>query len=148
MQRAGLPPLVRKRHYPRYVFEVKPGEAYTIKHKSYDVMVVDDPDGAGPPPETYLLDVVREWHYLDNEMKEPGPEVTEAPETNIFDLLNSAHVARECFGKSRGWFYQRLNNNIVNGEPARFTPEQKAQLAAYLRLKAREMVEEAERLEG
>lgn len=145
VQRPGLPPLVRKRHYPRYVFEVKPGEAIPIKHKTYDVVVVDDPDGAGPPSATYLRDVAQEWHYLDYDLKDPAPlEKPEAAE--LFELLNGAYVARECFGRSRAWFYQRLNGNVVNGEPARFTEEQKTQLADYLLVVAQRIVKQAEEL--
>jgi hypothetical protein len=145
VQRPGSPPLVRRRHYPRYVFEVMPGGAFDFKGTAYDVTVVEDTDGAGPAPETYLRDVAREWHYLDNELKAPGPE---QESVNIFELLNGAYVARECFGKSRAWFYQRLNGNIVNGEPARFTDDQKRLLSAYLRVKAREIEQAANALEA
>jgi hypothetical protein len=46
-------------------------------------------------------------------------------------ILNIAELARRM-GKSRHWFYQRLNNNIVNGKPAEFTAEERGQIVDIL----------------
>lgn len=43
---------------------------------------------------------------------------------DLYDALNLAHIARTYFDKSRAWLYHRINGNIVNGKPARFTPEE------------------------
>ncbi len=48
-----------------------------------------------------------------------------------FKILNVAELARRM-GKSRHWFYQRLNGNIVNGKPAQFTQEEWEQIAKIL----------------
>jgi hypothetical protein len=64
-----------------------------------------------------------------------------------FELLSGAKVATDCFNKSRSWLHQRINNDLVNGKPVEFTQDQKLQLAAYLRVKAKVLVETAKVLE-
>lgn len=51
----------------------------------------------------------------------------------VLKCLSVAFVAREYFGKSQSWLYQRINGNIVNGSPAKFTPEEKKKLKDALR---------------
>jgi hypothetical protein len=51
---------------------------------------------------------------------------------NIPEIINLSAVARQCFGKSRTWLYQRLNGNIVNGKPAYFTRAERKQLLDFL----------------
>lgn len=46
---------------------------------------------------------------------------------NLAEAINLAYIAREYFGKSRSWLYQRIKGNIVNGKPAAFTPSEEAQ---------------------
>lgn len=41
---------------------------------------------------------------------------------NILPAISLAYVAKTYFGKSRQWLCQRVNGNLVNGKPARFTP--------------------------
>lgn len=50
----------------------------------------------------------------------------------VAPMLNLAYIAENYFHKSRGWFSQRLNGAIVNGKPARFTPEELRTLADAL----------------
>lgn len=43
---------------------------------------------------------------------------------DISDIISLSYLAKRYFNKSRQWLNQRMNENIVNGKPARFTPEQ------------------------
>jgi len=38
----------------------------------------------------------------------------------ILPYISLSTIAKEYFGKSRNWLYQKLNNNVVNGKPAQF----------------------------
>ncbi|MCD8080168.1 MAG: DUF5053 domain-containing protein [Bacteroides sp.] len=51
---------------------------------------------------------------------------------SIQDIVSFSYIAKKYFGKSRHWFYQRINGNTVNGKPARFTPEEIRTLKAAL----------------
>lgn len=42
---------------------------------------------------------------------------------NLAEAINLAYIAREYFGKSRSWLYQRIKGN----KPAAFTPSEEAQ---------------------
>ena len=48
-------------------------------------------------------------------------------------LINITKLAREFFGKSHGWFSQKLNNTTVSGKRREFTPEEYARLTASFR---------------
>jgi len=50
----------------------------------------------------------------------------------IADMASMSYIAEKYFEKSRTWLYQRLNGNIVNGKPARFTKEEKETFAKAL----------------
>ena len=50
----------------------------------------------------------------------------------VAPMLNLAYIAENYFHKSRSWFSQRLNGAIVNGKPARFSPEELRTLADAL----------------
>lgn len=43
---------------------------------------------------------------------------------DLLRVLNGAYIAERFFGKSGSWFSQKLNNNIKNGKPCEFTPEE------------------------
>ena len=51
---------------------------------------------------------------------------------NLPEIINLSAVARQCFGKSRTWLYQRINCNKVNGKPAYFTRAERKQLLEFL----------------
>ena len=51
---------------------------------------------------------------------------------NLPEIINLSAVARQCFGKSRTWLYQRINGNKVNGKPAYFTRAERRQLLEFL----------------
>ena len=42
----------------------------------------------------------------------------------IIKIMNLTYIAKEYFGKSHSWLSQRINGNIVNGKPAKFTAEE------------------------
>jgi len=50
----------------------------------------------------------------------------------VAKVISISYVARKYFGKTRTWLYQRLNGNMVNGKPARFTPDERQKLSDAL----------------
>ena len=42
----------------------------------------------------------------------------------ILPCISLAYIAETYFKKSRQWLYQRVNGLLVNGKPAKFTPEE------------------------
>ena len=47
---------------------------------------------------------------------------------DILPIISLSFIAKEYFGKTKEWLYQRINGNIVNGKPAQFTEEEKKTL--------------------
>ena len=47
---------------------------------------------------------------------------------DVPDILSMSYIAKNYFGKSRTWLYQRINGNNVNGKPAYFTRSERKQL--------------------
>ena len=43
---------------------------------------------------------------------------------DILCIISASYIAKNYFNKTTAWFYQRLNNNIVNGKQARFSKEE------------------------
>ena len=41
----------------------------------------------------------------------------------VLDFVSMSYIAKNYFGKTRQWLYQRVNGNIVNGKSADFTPD-------------------------
>lgn len=58
----------------------------------------------------------------------------------ILNMMNCAAISERFFNHSRSWFIQRLNNNIVNGKPASFTPEELLKLRTSFKVLASEIV--------
>lgn len=44
----------------------------------------------------------------------------------ILPMISVAYIAKNYFGKSKEWLYQRINGNTVNGKPATLTPKELA----------------------
>lgn len=44
--------------------------------------------------------------------------------SDIMRVLNGAYLSERFFNRSKSWFSQKLNNNIKNGKPCEFTPEE------------------------
>lgn len=59
----------------------------------------------------------------------------------ILDTMNCAAISERFFNRSRAWFIQRLNNNIVNGKPVSFTPEELLKLRTSLKVLASEITQ-------
>lgn len=51
-------------------------------------------------------------------------KIEELKKGDILRVLNAAYISDRFFGKSGSWFSQKLNNNIKNGKPCGFTPEE------------------------
>ena len=52
---------------------------------------------------------------------------------DILPAISLAYIAKTYFGKSRQWLYQRVNGSMVNGKPARMTPDEAANLEFALK---------------
>lgn len=42
----------------------------------------------------------------------------------IDNFISLSYIAKNYFNKSKEWLYQRINGNLVNGKPAKFTPNE------------------------
>ncbi len=58
----------------------------------------------------------------------------------ILDTMNCAAISERFFNRSRAWFIQRLNN-IVNGKPVSFTPEELLKLQISLKILSSEITQ-------
>lgn len=72
-------------------------------------------------------------------MKNKIVRIREIEGAPIFDALNCSYISYRFFKRSRAWFIQRLNNNIVNGKPVSFTPEELLRLRNSLKSLASEI---------
>lgn len=61
---------------------------------------------------------------LDNKGEEIRELTVRKQLEDISDIISLSYVAKRYFNKSRQWLNQRMNENTVNGKPAKFTPEQ------------------------
>ena len=51
---------------------------------------------------------------------------------SVPEAISMSYIAKNYFGKTKTWLYQRLNGNKVNGKEARFTEEEARQLQTAL----------------
>lgn len=58
----------------------------------------------------------------------------------VLDFISCSAISERFFNRSRAWFIQRLNNNIVNGKPISFTPEELFKLRSALRVLSSEII--------
>lgn len=69
--------------------------------------------------------LLKEFHEsLDNKGHEIRSLTIRKQLEDISDIINLSYVAEHYFNKSRQWLNQRINENIVNGKPAKFTNDQ------------------------
>lgn len=69
--------------------------------------------------------LLKEFHEsLDNKGHEIRSLTIRKQLEDISDIINLSYVAENYFNKSRQWLNQRINENIVNGKPAKFTNDQ------------------------
>jgi 23S rRNA maturation-related 3'-5' exoribonuclease YhaM len=52
--------------------------------------------------------------------------------SKISRMVSLSYIARNYFNKTRVWLYQKINGNMVNGKPAKFTPDEIKTLNAAL----------------
>lgn len=64
----------------------------------------------------------------------------------IIDALNCTSISERFFNRSRSWITQRLNNNIVNGKPVSFTPNELFKLRTGLKVLASEITHFAKQI--
>ena len=62
------------------------------------------------------------------------------PGAEVLTCINCAYIAKRFFNRTRSWFIQRLNNNIVNGKPVSFTDEGLRTLRSALRTLSNEIL--------
>ena len=43
---------------------------------------------------------------------------------DVIPAISLVYIAKTYFNKTDAWLYQRINGNVVNGKPARFTKEE------------------------
>lgn len=65
---------------------------------------------------------------------------------DLLRVVNGSYIAERFFGKSSSWFSQKLNNNIKNGKPCEFTPEELETLSNALHTIALELQDLADDL--
>ncbi|MDE6801435.1 MAG: DUF5053 domain-containing protein [Muribaculaceae bacterium] len=51
-------------------------------------------------------------------------KIEDLKQSDLIKVLNASYISKRFFGKSKGWFSQKINGHIKNGEPARFTDEE------------------------
>ena len=66
---------------------------------------------------------------------------------DLLRVLNGAYIAQRFFGKSGSWFSQKLNNNLKNGKPCEFTPDELKTLREALHTIAIELQDLADELQ-
>lgn len=77
-------------------------------------------------PEDKKADFQESFYNSAVEAVKDAKEILEIANTRkalepIINYVSLSEIANKYFGKSRQWLYQRLNGNIVNGAPAKFT---------------------------
>ncbi|WP_455671705.1 DUF5053 domain-containing protein [Phocaeicola sp.] len=63
-------------------------------------------------------------HSIDSEIDNLQEKAIKLQMQEVSDIISLSYLAKKYFNKSRSWIYQRMNGNIVNGKPARFTNEE------------------------
>lgn len=59
--------------------------------------------------------------------------------SNILPFISVSYISKTYFNKSRHWFYQKLNGNIVNGKQARFSESEMKILQTALKELSRKL---------
>ncbi|SEI39512.1 protein of unknown function [Dyadobacter sp. SG02] len=154
--------LLLRTQFPAYIFEIKPGKLdgsefhgeHLGYYRDHVILMVKDLHQQGEPDNSYFKEAIRYYFedilphqpVAEDEIQHWAESTREVDFRQLFELLNGAFVAADCFGKTRQWLHQRINGYIVNGKPAEFTAEQKRQFADYLRTKASELLGAADQL--
>lgn len=67
--------------------------------------------------------------------------------SDVTDIVSISYIAKEYFNKSRAWLAQRINGNIVNGKPARFSTEELKTLKRALEDISKKMQDASSKIE-
>ncbi len=70
---------------------------------------------------------------LSGDIEDIREEAVKLQLGEIGDMLNLSYIAKNYFKKSPAWLSQRVNGNIVNGKPCRFSDEELAVFNRALR---------------
>lgn len=69
--------------------------------------------------------VQQDFDNIHNEVAEIKEQLTIRERLEpILPYISVSNLAKNYFGKSSSWFYQRLNGNIIHGKACRFTKEE------------------------
>jgi len=83
-------------------------------------------------------DIVRNefMEGLDGKLKEAGELIKRVDIAleieEISKYISLSKIARDYFGKSKEWLYQRIKGYNVNGKPAQFTAEERKKFSSAL----------------
>ena len=69
---------------------------------------------------------------LDTVLDDAREEVFRKRLKDVPEALSLSYIAKEYFGKSRGWLMQKINNNTVHGSTARFSDSELRQFKGAL----------------
>src|SRR5574344_2528330 len=70
---------------------------------------------------------------LDDVIEELRAENIRKKLGDLPEAISISYIAKNYFGKSRQWLYQRINGNTVNGKEAHFSEAEVQQLETALR---------------
>lgn len=61
---------------------------------------------------------------IGDEMEQVKQDCIKLQLQDVSEIISIAWIAKKYFGKTKNWLYQRINGNIVNGKPCKFTDEE------------------------
>lgn len=108
-------------------------EIKTFETKEFEKVFSDIQNLSPKDKEVYLKENPLSFDVIDKELSRIENIVLSEQLSSIAKYISFASIAKEYFGKSRNWLYQRINGNIVNGKPAAFTEEEKLKLKQALK---------------
>ncbi|MDE6464362.1 MAG: DUF5053 domain-containing protein [Muribaculaceae bacterium] len=103
-----------------------------------------------PPVQTYGREGFIQTNMENNENTRRDPVLSKLrfmAREDLSRVLNGAYISERFFGKSGSWFSQKLNNNLKNGKPCEFTPEELKTLSDALYTISIELQELADELQ-
>jgi hypothetical protein len=78
-----------------------------------------------PDEENQLNEAISsDFKSLHNKAAELKENIVKEKMSCILPLISVSYLSRKYFNRSPQWFYQRLNRNIVNGKPSKFTEKE------------------------
>lgn len=66
-------------------------------------------------------------------------KIRELPGSDVLNAINCAYIAERFFKRSRTWFSQRLNNNVINTKPISFDPTELLKFRTALKVIAHDL---------